>query len=205
MPFPSCKCNLSVPFVVLLSCCWACAICRRQVAEHDKLLRALVRKVNAQGRCLSGLVGDAKARRDLDQAARAAKGQDGIAVQCLSCLRPMPDSLPRLREASAQSGGPWAHAAPSPFSAQQQPPHQQQLAQKPLRASSAQQQQQQQRPKSAGRARSSAPLSAQPPPQPEGFGVGGEGDRQPAAGSAAGYVKGLKGDGGAGVHQVMLR
>jgi hypothetical protein len=156
--------------------------------------------VNAQGRCLSGLVGDAKARRDLDQAARAAKGQDGIAVQCLSCLRPMPDSLPRLREASAPSGGPWAHATPSPFSAQQQQQQPQQLAQKPLRASSAQQQ----RPKSAGRARSSAPSSAQPPPHPEAFGVGGEGDRQPAAGSAAGYVKGLKGDGGAGVHQVTL-
>lgn len=40
------------------------------VLEHDRLLRALVRKVNAQGRCLQGLVADAEARRAYEKLLR---------------------------------------------------------------------------------------------------------------------------------------
>lgn len=194
-----------------------------QVAEHDKLLRALVLKVNAQGRCLSGLVSDAKARREMELAARAAKDKDGIAVQCLSCLRPIPDTVPRLRETSSIIGGgmpasgPWANAPgtdghahtsgqPTPFAAQFQAPSSGQHKSK----------QSKQRPKSAGRARSNttAPSNSGSKPalftghQPEAYDVGGvsTGEWYPpanvAVGSAVGYVKGLKGDGGAGVLKV---
>lgn len=197
-----------------------------QVAEHDKLLRALVLKVNAQGRCLSGLVSDAKARREMELAARAAKDKDGIAVQCLSCLRPVADTVPRLRETSSIIGGgmptsgPWANAPgtdghaytsghPTPFAAQFQAP--------PSSSGQHKSKQAKQRPKSAGRARSSstaAPPSSGSTPalftghQPEAFDVGGvsTGEWYPpanvAVGSAVGYVKGLKSDGGAGVLKV---
>jgi len=193
------------------------------VAEHDKLLRALVLKVNAQGRCLSGLVSDAKARREMELAARAAKDKDGIAVQCLSCLRPIPDTMPRLRESSSIIGGgmptsgPWANAPgtdghSTPFAAQFQAPPPSSSGQ-PKQSKHAKQ-----RPKSAGRARSNTaaavPFGSGSKPtlhsrqQPEAFDVGGvsTGEWYPpanvAVGSAVGYVKGLKGDGGAGVLQV---
>lgn len=76
----------------------------RSVEEHDKLLRALVRKVNAQGRCLQGLVADARARREHEAMLR--KQNDGIAVQCLSCLRPAPELFPRAREVDSFTGQP---------------------------------------------------------------------------------------------------
>ena len=41
-----------------------------QVLEHDKLLRSLVRKVNAQGKCLQGIVADVEAKRAFEKLQR---------------------------------------------------------------------------------------------------------------------------------------
>ena len=75
---------------------------------QEELLRALVRKTNAQGRCLLELVNENKARRVREQRAAAerlllkkqqANGNQGIAVtatHCLSCLRPNSPGQPGM-------------------------------------------------------------------------------------------------------------
>lgn len=120
-----------------------------EVEEHRKLLRALVKKVNAQGRCLQSLVSEVKVLDD--RKAKMKKLQkDGIAVQCLSCLRPTNETLPRLTEGNLPGG---QRSQPNEFSEFVQSHNQDQTKRINNQNASNKNSKSVQRPKSAGRKR----------------------------------------------------